>query len=158
MGREKLLPAFLGTINGKYSTPQMAIIVQSVGSGIVAIVIGLIAGPFNTYGYLGTILTLGIIPVYVLVNVAVIRFFRMYHADEFSMIKHGVLPFIGILLMAIPVYGLVGTGPVFPYNIFPLLVIVYIVIAVVIAFWLERNRPTELREAGKILGAEYDIA
>jgi amino acid transporter len=158
MGREKLLPAFLGTINGKYSTPQMAIIVQSVGSGIVAIVLGLIAGPFNTYGYLGTILTLGIIPVYILVNVAVIRYFRTYYPGEFNIIKHAILPIIGILLMAIPIYGLVGTGPVFPYNVFPYLVVVYIVIAYAVAVWLERTRPNELREAGKILGAEYDTA
>ncbi len=158
MGREKLLPAVLGTINGKYSTPQMAIIVQSVGSGIIAIALGLAVGPFNTYGYLGTILTLGIIPVYILVNVAVIRYFYVNYRQEFNAFKHLLLPILGILLMAIPIYGLVGTNPAYPYNLFPYLVVIYIVIAVVIAFWLERNRPTELREAGKILGAEYDIA
>ncbi len=158
MGREKLLPAFLGTINGKYSTPQMAIIVQSVGSGILAVVLGLIAGPFNTYGYLGTILTLGIIPVYILVNIAVIRYFRSNYPSEFNVIKHLILPIAGILLMAIPIYGLLWPIPDFPYNLFPYLVIGYIGISVVIAFWLEKNRPNELREAGKILGAEYEGA
>jgi amino acid transporter len=157
MGREKLLPAFLGTINGKYSTPQMAIIVQSVGSGVVAIILGLAVGPFNTYGYLGTILTLGIIPVYILVNIAVIRYFYLNYRQEFSPVKHLLLPILGVLLMAIPIYGLVGTNPAYPYNLFPWLVVIYIVIAAVVAFWLERNRPTELREAGKILGAEYDV-
>ncbi|MEO5940071.1 MAG: APC family permease [Candidatus Limnocylindrales bacterium] len=157
MGREKLLPAFLGTINGKYSTPQMAIIVQSAGSGILAVILGLAVGPFNTYGYLGTILTLGIIPVYILVNVAVIRYFRTNHPSEFNVIKHLILPILGILLMAIPIYGLVGTNPAWPYNLFPYLVIVYIAISFAIALWLERNRPTELREAGKILGAEYEM-
>jgi amino acid transporter len=158
MGRERLLPAFLGTINHTFSTPQMAIIVQSVGSGIVAIILGLAVGPFNTYGYLGTILTLGIIPVYILVNVAVIRYFYTQYRNEFSAVKHVILPVLGILLMAIPIYGLVGTNPAYPYNLFPWLVLVYIAIAVVIAFWLERSRPDELREAGKILGAEYDVA
>ncbi|MBI3747122.1 MAG: APC family permease [Chloroflexi bacterium] len=158
MGREKLLPAFLGTINHRYSTPQMAIIVQSVGSGIVAIILGLAVGPFNTYGYLGTILTLGIIPVYILVNLAVIRYFRSEFPREFSVIKHLILPVAGILLMAIPIYGLIGTNPAYPYNLFPWMVLVYIVVAVVIAVWLDRTRPQELREAGKILAAEYDVA
>ena len=158
MGREKLLPAALGTINAHYSTPQMAIIVQSVGSAIVAVVLGLIAGPFNTYGYLGTLLTLGIIPVYMLVNLSVIRYFRSEFPGEFNVIKHLILPVAGILLMAIPVYGLIWPIPAYPYNLFPYLVIGYIVISFGIALWLERNRPTELREAGKILGAEYDIA
>ena len=157
MGREKLLPSVLGTINAHYSTPQMAIIVQSVGSAILAVILGLAVGPFNTYGYLGTILTLGIIPVYILVNLAVIRFFRAQYPGEFNVIKHLILPIAGILLMAIPIYGLVGTNPAYPYNLFPWMVLVYIVIAVVIAFWLERSRPDELREAGKILGAEYEI-
>ncbi len=158
MGREKLLPAALGTINARYSTPQMAIIVQSVGSAIVAVVLGLVAGPFNTYGYLGTILTLGIIPVYMLVNFAVIRYFRREFPGEFNVIKHLILPVAGILLMAIPIYGLLWPIPAYPYNLFPYFVIVYIVISFSVALWLERNRPTELREAGKILGAEYDVA
>jgi amino acid transporter len=157
MGRERLLPTSLGMIS-KYGTPQNAIIVQSVGSMILAVILGLAVGPFNTYGYLGTILTLGIIPVYILVNLAVIRYFRSHYASEFNWIKHLILPVLGILLMAIPIYGLVGTNPAWPYNLFPYLVVVYIVIAFVIAVWLERNRPTELREAGKILGAEYDVA
>ena len=157
MGRERLLPTSLGMIS-KYGTPQNAIIVQSVGSMILAVVLGLAVGPFNTYGYLGTILTLGIIPVYILVNVSVIRYFRTNHASEFSIVKHLILPVLGVLLMAIPIYGLVGTNPAWPYNLFPWLVVVYIVIALAIAFWLERTRPADLREAGKILSAEYDVA
>lgn len=158
MGRERLLPSVLGTINSHYSTPQMAIIVQSVGSAIVAIVLGLAAGPFNTYGYLGTLLTLGIIPVYMLVNFAVIRYFRSQFPGEFSIIKHLILPVAGILLMAIPIYGLTWPVPAYPYNLFPYIVVAYIVISFLVAVWLERNRPTDLREAGKILGAEYDVA
>lgn len=158
MGREKLLPSVLGTINAHYSTPQMAIIVQSVGSAILAVVMGIAVGPFNTYGYLGTILTLGIIPVYMLVNVAVIRYFRRQHPTEFNVVKHLVLPIVGTLLMAIPIYGLLWPIPAFPYNTFPYIVVAYIVISFAIGVWLERNRPQELREAGKILGAEYDVA
>ena len=158
MGRERLLPAVLGTINHRYSTPQMAIIVQSVGSAIIAVVLGSIAGPFQTYGYLGALLTLGIIPVYMLVNVAVIRYFRREYPGEFNVFKHLALPIAGILLMAIPLYGSLWPIPAFPYNVFPYLVIAYIVISFLAAVWLERNRPTDLREAGKILGAEYDVA
>lgn len=158
MGREKLLPAFLGSVNARYSTPEMAIIVQSLGSGILAVALGLLVGPFNTYGYLGTILTLGIIPVYMLVNVAVIRYFRTQHPGEFNVVKHLVLPVAGILLMAIPIYGLVWPVPAFPFNVFPYLVGGYIVISFLGAVWLERNRPSELRNAGKILGAEYEVA
>jgi amino acid transporter len=158
MGRERLLPSVLGTINDRFSTPQMAIIVQSAASGVIAVVLGLIAGPFNTYGYLGTLLTLGIIPVYVLVNIAVTRYFRSQHPSEFNVVKHGVLPVVGILLMAIPVYGLVWPVPAFPFNVMPYIVGVWIVVAYLIAVWLERNRPSELREAGRILGSEYDGA
>jgi amino acid transporter len=157
MGRERLLPKAFGIVN-KYSTPQNAIIVQSIGSMILAIAIGVVAGPFNTYGYLGAILTLGIIPVYMLVNVAVIRFFLKYHRDEFNVFKHLVLPIIGIALMAIPLYGSLWPIPAFPFNVFPYLVVIYIAISLVAAFWLERNRPDELREAGKILASEYEVA
>jgi amino acid transporter len=155
MGRERLLPASLGRIS-RFGTPQNAILVQSFGSILLAVAVGLVAGPFNTYGYLGAILTLGIIPVYMLVNVAVIRFFRKYHPDEFSVIKHLVLPIVGILLMAIPLYGSLWPIPAFPFNVFPYLVIAYTVISLAAAVWLERNRPSELREAGKILASEFD--
>ena len=156
MGRERLLPASLGRIN-HYATPQNAIIVQSVGSLIVAVAIGLVAGPFNTYGYLGAILTLGIIPVYMLVNVAVIRYFRKYHPDEFNVLRHAILPIIGILLMGIPLYGSLWPVPAFPFNVFPYLVVIYVVISLIAAVWLERNRPHALKEAGKILASEYEV-
>lgn len=157
MGREKLLPSLFGAINS-HRTPQNAIIVQSLGSAALALVLGLIAGPFNTYGYLGALLTLGIIPVYMLVNVSVILYFRKNHPDEFSPIKHLVLPVVGILLMAIPLYGSLWPIPAFPFNVFPYIVVIYVVISLVGAAWLERNRPESLREAGKILASEFDAA
>ena len=44
-------------------------------------------GGSNVYGYLGFLLTLGILPVYVLTNVAAARYFR--RAGRFRLVRHG---------------------------------------------------------------------
>src|SRR5262249_9501978 len=83
MGREKLLPASLGRIEPKRLTPSRAVAYEAVFALLCAIVVGITAGGlsnpvagFNVYGYFGFALTLSILPVYALANIAVIVYFR----------------------------------------------------------------------------------
>jgi len=151
MGREGLLPRVLGSVNRRYRTPGTAIIVQSIFSVAVTLIVGTWVGPLNAYAYLGALLTLGILPVYILVNLACMRFYRREHPQEASLIRHTILPILGCLLMLIPIYGSVWPIPAAPYNYFPYLLVAYIVVGALIASYLARTRPQTLQLAGTVL-------
>jgi len=83
MGREGLLPAWFAHVNPKRKTPTNAVFTQGAFSIAVALIVGALsggltdpAGGSSVYGYLGFLLTLGILPVYILTNLAAIRFLR----------------------------------------------------------------------------------
>ena len=55
------------------------------------------------YGYLGFLLTLGVLPVYVLTNLAAARYFA--RVGRFHPVRHGVLPIGGAALMVALLVG-----------------------------------------------------
>ncbi|MFF0268484.1 APC family permease [Kribbella sp. NPDC004536] len=156
MGREGMLPKLFAHIHPRHKTPTNAVLVQGVFSVVIAFVVGSIAGGLgnpvggsNVYGYLGFLLTLGILPVYVLTNVAVIRFFRARR--EFSVLRHGVLPVLAILLMVGLLAGQVDEQTTAPYTWFPWVIVGWVVVISAVAIWLGVNRPDKLAVAGAVM-------
>jgi amino acid transporter len=159
MSREGMLPPSLAKVHAVHRTPTNAIWVQAVFSVVLTFGVGLLVGPFNTYVYLGSILTLAIIPVYMLTNLACIRHFAGLGRSERSIFRHLVLPVAGILLLLIPIYGQVYPVPAAPLKFFPYFVLVYIVLAAMWATRLGRIRPEVLARAGAVLAAgDADVA
>lgn len=157
MGREGMLPARFGSVSARLGTPAFAVLAQSGFAVVVTVVVGFWVGPFNAYAYLGAVLTFGIIPVYWLTNIACMRFFRKQRPDKFKVLRHVVLPVLGILLMVIPIYGSVWPVPAAPYNWFPYAVLGYALVMALIATVLGRRRPEFLARAGGVLaGVEAD--
>ncbi len=162
MGREKLLPSSFGHIDEKHGTPRFAVLFTGAFAVGLALIVGLLAGGlgnssagFNVYGYLGFLLTMGILPVYVLVNAAAIRFFR--GRGDFHPIRHLVLPGLGALLMVGLTVGQILEQTEAPYTWFPWVIVCWVVLVSVGAFWLGVRRPEELRAAGAAMGSADDV-
>lgn len=156
MGREGLLPKALGRINEKRHTPTVAVIWEGVFVIVAAVVVGLLSGGLtnpvggnNVYGYLGFVLTLAILPVYVLVNWAVIVYFRK--RPDFNWFRHILLPVIGGLLMIGLLVGQVVENQVPPYSWMPYAVLGWLIIVIIVAVVLGRTRPEVLKHAGAIM-------
>jgi amino acid transporter len=158
MGREGMLPQRLGHVHPTHQTPSTAIWFQAVFAAAVTYLVGFIAGPFNAYVYLGSVLTLAIIPVYIFTQLGVMRFFRGEGRAEFSVWKHAILPVLGILLLLIPIYGQVYPVPDAPLRYFPYLVIMFIAVAAVAAAIIERKRAGLLQQAGAAMAGADDVA
>jgi len=161
MGREKLLPSFFGHIDEKRRTPTYAVLFTGAFAVGLALIVGVLAGGlgdsasgFSVYGYLGFLLTMGILPVYVLVNAAAIRFFQ--GRGDFSPIRHLVLPGLGALLMVGLTVGQIVEQEVAPYTWFPWVIVGWVVAVSVGAAWLGARRPEELRAAGAAMGSVDD--
>jgi amino acid transporter len=156
MGREGLLPKFFAHIDRKRQTPTNAVLAQGVFSVVVALVVGAVSGGLgntlggsNVYGYLGFLLTLGILPVYILTNAAAMRFFL--RIGEFRWLRHGVLPGLAILLMTGLLIGQIAEQTTAPYTWFPWAILVWVAVVAAAAIWLGRNRPEKLAVAGAVL-------
>lgn len=151
MGREGMLPRSLSRIHPVHNTPSTAIWLQAIVAVVFTFGVGLVAGPFNAYVYLGSILTLAIIPVYILTNIACIRHFNGPGRAERSVWRHVVLPVLGIALLGIPIFGQLYPAPPAPLVFFPYLVLLFIAVMVVIAVVVGRRRPEFLARAGAVL-------
>ena len=156
MGREELLPRVLAYVHPRYRTPTRAVLVVGVFSVVVALGLGIVNGGLgdatagsNVYGYLGFLLTLGILPVYVLTNLAAFVYFR--RAGRLRLVRHAVLPLSGGVLMAVLLVEqiLQQTDP--PYTWFPWVIVGWIALLGAVAAWLGSRRPEALKRAGAVL-------
>jgi amino acid transporter len=100
---------------------------------------------------LGTILLL---VVYFLSNLALPFYFYKNRRAEFSVLKHGILPVIGMAFIVVPVYYLCKPGQNSPYDWFPYAALGIVVVAVIYAFILNRLRPGLGERVGSILADE----
>jgi amino acid transporter len=157
MGRENVLPSALGKLHPKFRTPFNAIVFQSSVALVLLILMGIAVGPTNTYGYLGAILTLGIIPVYIMASIGYV----LYQKNQGNIRKHPfknmILPIVSSLLL-IPLSASFYPVPPFPFSILPFIVMVYAVIGIIVAKRLERN-PERFKRVGQILGeSDKDVS
>jgi len=155
MGRERLLPGFLAYIDPRRHTPTRAVLVQGAFAIALAFIVGAVAGGLtdpaggsNVYGYLGFLLTLGVLPVYVLCNVAAIR--HLWGTADFRWLPHAVLPGLGALLMIGLLVGQIVEQTDAPYTWFPWVIVVWVALVAAGAFWLGRARPAALTAAGQV--------
>ncbi|HEX4359892.1 MAG TPA: APC family permease [Pseudonocardia sp.] len=156
MGREGLLPAWFAHVNPKRKTPTNAVFTQGAFSIAVALIVGALAGGLgdpsggsNVYGYLGFLLTLGILPVYILTNLAAIRFLR--GRPDYNAFFHLVLPVLGIVLMTGLLIGQILQNTTQPYASFVYVIVGWVVVVAAAAFWLGRRRPEALALAGAVM-------
>ena len=162
-GREGLLPRWIGYVHPVRRTPVNAIITFVGFASALTLVWALghwIGGHSNSLSALNfffessTMGTILILIVYFLANLALPFYYRRYRPAEFNIIKHIVLPVLGMVAIAVPVYYLVKPGQSQPYNWFPYAALVVIVVSVVYAVVLSRRDPGLGDRVGSIVADE----
>jgi amino acid transporter len=162
-GREGLLPRWLGKVHPVRRTPVNAIYAFVAIATVIILVWALLhlvggdSGSMNALNFfvesstMGTIL---ILVVYFLSNLALPFYYRRYRPQEFSVLKHAVLPVLGMIAIAVPVYYLVKPGQAAPYDWFPYAALGVIVVSVGYAAWLSRRDPGLGDRVGSIVADE----
>jgi amino acid transporter len=164
-GREGLLPAWIGKVHPTRRTPVNALFVFTGVAGALILVwcfLHLIGGAKNSAGMnpltffvesstLGTILVL---IVYFLANLALPFYYRKFRPTEFNVVKHVVLPVLGMITIGIPMYYLVKPGQLPPYDWYPYLALGIVVAAVIYGYILNRRDPSLGERAGSIIADE----
>jgi amino acid transporter len=162
-GREGLLPRWLGRVNPVRQTPVNAIIAFV---GIASVItlgwalghwIGGSSGELSALNFffesssMGTIL---ILFVYLASNVALPFFYRKFLPAEFSIIKHVVLPALGVVAIAIPIYYLFKPPIPQPYFWFPYVGLGIVAVSILYSVWLVRRDPGLGDRVGSIIADE----
>jgi amino acid transporter len=152
LGRDGLLPSALARVSRTHRSPVTAITVVMIITVIALVGFWAAGAPGSAvFGYLGTIGVLSLLLVYLVTQVgAIVLFGRSgrWHGLQFA------VPIIAILLLAYALYANVFPVPAAPYNLFPYIVVVWIVIGVVLA----AARPAAMRKVAADLVGHLEQA
>jgi amino acid transporter len=103
MGRSGVLPAWLGKVNPRRQTPDNAIHLE-VGVNLLAFVLILIFDPDNVFFTWANTITLGLIVMYFLANLGVVRYYLTEARSQFNPILHVLIPLAATVAGAIVVW------------------------------------------------------
>lgn len=156
LGRDGLLPRAMAKVHPTRRSPYVAASVQAGFSVILGLIFGyLIFGdPATTYGYFGGLGTLAVLFVYIFINVSVFLYFYRKERENFSFVRHALIPLVATAAVCLPIRGLLYPVPDPPYNLWPYLLAAWVLIGLVILFVLSRRCP-DLIEA---MGAAFSEA
>ena len=164
-GREGLLPAFIGKVHSKRQTPVNALMFFL---GIALLIIfgwglGHILGGHATsgtmngelfFGYSSTFGTILVLCVYGMSNLALPFYYKKYHPESFNVLRHVIMPALGVVFIVVPLYYLSKPGQSQPYNWYPYAALATIVLAIVYSVILVSRDPSVGERVGSIVADE----
>ena len=162
-GREGLLPRWIGKVHPIRRTPVNAIITFVAAASAITLIwaIGHWVGghgssldALNFFFESSTMGTLLILVVYFAANLALPFYYRKHRPTEFNVIKHVILPVLGMAAIAVPVYYLCKPGQPQPYNWFPYAALGVLVVSIIYSIWLVRRDPALGERVGSIVADE----
>lgn len=149
--REGLLPSWMAKVHSQRRTPWVSFLVFfGIGLAIVYI-FGWTVDPVTFFGDIATLGTILVALTYLVSNLALPVYYRRYHPQQFSVVRHLILPILGIFAIGFPLWGLVEPGQPVPFNYFPWIALAVIVVALIYAFILSRRDPSLGDRVGSIV-------
>ncbi|HEU5368478.1 MAG TPA: APC family permease [Ktedonobacterales bacterium] len=154
MGRVRTLPGPLAHINGRFRTPDIAIILTVIVGIVLALWPGFVYGPTLGFALLGTIITILILLVYLATCIAVPFFYRREHREEFSVLRHIILPIIPAIILLFPIGAQFYPAPLFPLNLAGPICAGWLVLGIIIVVLLKTRAPQALAQSDKVFVEE----
>ncbi len=150
MARERVLPQPLSGLSRR-QTPYVAALTVGGIALAVALILGGVAGPYpQAYSYIGALGSLPVAVLYVLVCISLIVYFLRSRDPDFHPVKHLVIPGVGVIVAALPVYGSFHPLPSGAFLVVNIILLAYLIVGVGVIFML-RQRPGRLEQVGQVL-------
>lgn len=151
LGKAGALPKALGRVHPKHQTPYVAITAQTVLSIAIALIVGFWQQPIGVAINIGLMVTLGVIVVYILGDISVVRLYRTTFRSEWNLFRHGIVPGLACLALGTALYYSVIPLPTGSLRVAIILVAIWLVIGLVLAGVLARRRGSALEVAAQIV-------
>jgi amino acid transporter len=156
LGRDGLLPKALGRTHPRHKTPHIAIIVYSIATLVIGLAAGAGWGPMSAFGNLGYLSSLGVLPVFIVTNIALPVFMHKRHPAEFSVWLHAIFPALSSVTFLAAIWLNIHPWPAAPLSVFPWLVVAVVVVAAVWGTILKRRGSAALERIGEVLFMEAE--
>ena len=135
MGRSGVLPKMVGKVNPTRKTPVNAISLQ-VGVQVLAFVCVLIWGAEDVFFSWANAITIGLVLMYVLCNVGVVRYYLTEGRAQFNPLLHIVVPAVASAAGVVVVWKsyfspFTSTGPVF-WGLMTFIVVLVLTVVILI--------------------------
>ncbi len=164
LGREKVLPAALGSTHPRYKSPHIASITQSVIAALIVIAFAVFAGRDNPtqqayldlYGLMAIMGVIVILAVQALVSLAVLNYFRMHHQSEvhwWSTVLAPIISLIGqafVLVLLFQNLTFIGAGLGFANWLGPIDAVIFAG-GIGLAFYLKSSQPDKYKTLGRLI-------
>lgn len=157
MGRIRLLPTTLRTINPHWKSPVVAVWAQFIVAVVVALGLGFKYDPLPAFSLIATILTAVIVLIYIAVNISCMVYYARERRAEFSMFKHVIVPLVGIAMfipawltaVGIPAFKFIA-ALAYPLSLAGPVVAIWYVVGLVYLGYLLSRAPERIRDTGKV--------
>jgi amino acid transporter len=128
VGRDGLFPRWTAWLHPTRQTPVGSVTALCVFGLLIGLILGFIMTPIGAFGFLGTLDALFVLIIYALVCIASIVFFRRMGRSHFRIVRHGIIPGLGTLLI-LGIFCLVFLAPAAPpYNLIPFILVAWVLL------------------------------
>ncbi|KAM9975828.1 hypothetical protein ACTFIW_013220 [Dictyostelium discoideum] len=142
--REKGIISWFGKTNHKYKTPHNAIISLTVffilASAIIVCSTKSIytESSWEVYDYISFTSTIPVILIFIISNIAVIRYVKVYQPKDFQIFRHMILPIFSAILFTVILGGSFYPSPKYPIPYFLIGLGILLLMGVCLMFYLYR--------------------
>jgi amino acid transporter len=158
LGRDGALPKFLGRTHAKRRTPTNAIIAYSIFTLIIGLIAGHVWGPIASFGNLGYLSSLAILPIYILTNIALTVFILRKYRSEFNVVLHLIFPILSSATFVVGIWLNLHPWPKSPLSVMPWLIIAWVVASVAWVMVLRRRGQSSLSRLSTVLFMEGEAS
>lgn len=149
--REGLLPSAVASVTERSRTPWASLVVYVVLALGLTYIFGWNTDPIVFFGEIATLGTILIALTYLAANVALPFYYRRFHPEEFSPVRHLLLPALGAFAIGYPLYELIKPGQPAPFDHYPLIALVILVIGALYAAYLNHHDRTLGERIGSVV-------
>jgi amino acid transporter len=149
--REGMLPRAVASVTPNSRTPWVSFVVYLVIALGLAFGWGWSMDPVEYFGDSATLGSILVTVTWIAANLALPVHYWRHHRDGFSALRHVVLPLLGVAALAFPLYQLVKPGQPAPFDTFPVISAIVLVVSLVYAFVLNARDRTLGDRVGSII-------
>jgi amino acid transporter len=157
--RGGLWPKGLSSTQKRFKTPWTAALAFVVPSILIGVLSTIFTDPGTAVGFLPTLGIFGVVVMYTMTNIALfVQYFRFRaRGVKKNPILWLIVPVIGVVVLAIPIWGNLRPFQGGAFNWLPLLSIALIALGIIYTIVLRFTRPNVLRNAPALLEGEESL-
>lgn len=152
MGRIGSLPRWFGAVQQKRRVPLNAILVLTGSSFAISVITSYaFGGPSQGFAFTISLGAIFAILLYISACISVPFLYLRQLRSEFNVVKHLVIPVIGVLVFIGPLISTIYPVPPYPLNIIPYIDLGWLLVGLGVLAWLRRNRRESVQATAMIV-------